>query len=173
MTHILSAAFALALLACAAPLHAQVEDEGGGTRRGPPPMGPVQGAGFHATYLRLGNQGEGLLYETNTPGAKARIAIVFTHPANNNFSASIGPEMAARGYRVVNINYRGRDGVDEYADVSLPTISAAVTYMRSLPGVEKVVISGHSGGTHEMTLYENVAEHGRQARLVLTGRMHP
>ena len=161
MKFAVSAALALTLLASAAPLYAQ--DDEGGPRRGPPPMGPIQGPGFKATYVRLGNAGEGMLYEPASPSPKERIAIVFSHPGNNNFNAEIGPQMAMRGYRVVNINYRARDGNDEYTDVTLPTISAAVTYMHSLPGVEKVLVAGHSGGTHEMTLYDNVAEHGPSA----------
>ena len=61
------------LLAMAAPLRAQ-DDEGGEGRRGPPPMGPIQGAGYHTTYVRLGNQGEGLLRADRTgPGRQLRI----------------------------------------------------------------------------------------------------
>jgi hypothetical protein len=151
------AALAALALGAATMVHAQEEGgEGGGGRR--PPIGPVQGQGFRTQYIRLGQQGEGLLYEPTAPGAKARIAVVFTHPGGNNFMAPIGRELAARGYRVMNINYRGGEalGVDD----QLPTISQAVAYLRALPGVQKVVVAGHSGGAHEMALYENVAENG-------------
>src|SRR5262249_15598553 len=43
------------------------------------------------------------------------------------------------------------------------TVSMAIAYLRTLPGVQKVIISGHSGGAHEMSLYENVAENGKAA----------
>jgi hypothetical protein len=145
----------LSLLIFTAPLHAQ-ENEGGPQRA--PPVGPIQGEKFHTQLIRLGQQGEGLLYEPNTLGPKSRIAVVFTHPGGNNFAAPIGRELADRGYRVMNVNYRGGEALGN--DFQLTTVSLAVGYLRALPNVQRVIVSGHSGGAHEMTLYENVAEHG-------------
>ena len=156
---------ALALFASAAPLCAQ-EAPAGGPAAGQRPrgiVGEIQGEKFKTTYIRLGQQGEGLLYEPTTPNnGKERIALVFTHPGANNFTANIGREMASRGYRVMNINYRG-DLEGGRVDIQLPTISAAVAYLRTLPGVQKVIVTGHSGGAHQMALYENVAENGVSA----------
>src|SRR4029077_3994186 len=101
---------------------------------------------FHTTYVRLGsNSDDGLLYEPETPGPNSRIALVYEHPGGNNFNVEVGPEMATRGYRVLMVNYRG--------DESNPAgffkgISRGITYLRSLPGVQKVVVTGHSGGGH-------------------------
>jgi hypothetical protein len=85
---------------------------------------------------------------------------VFTHPGGDNFTAPIGRELAGRGYLAMNVNYRGGEALG--VDVQLPTLSLAVGYLRSLPGVQKVVVSGYSGGAHEMTLYATVegATHG-------------
>jgi hypothetical protein len=69
--------------------------------------------------------------------------------------------MSSRGYRVVNVNFRGSK--EEFADQRLPTISQGVAYLRSIPGVEKVLVAGHSGGGREMAFYENVAENGVKA----------
>ena len=156
----IAALAALTVLASAAAVRAQ-DEEGGPPNRGPPPMGAIQDGKYHTTLVRLGQQGEGLLYEPNTPSPKERIGIVFTHPSGNNFAAPIGREMASRGYRVLNVNYRG--GENPGVDIQLPTLSLAVAYMKSLPGVQKVIVSGHSGGAHQMTLYENVAENGAAA----------
>ena len=157
----ISALLSLALLGPAVSVHAQGAVNAPPRQRGAGPVGPVQGEKFRTQYIRLGQQGEGLLYEPTMPGAKTRIAVVFTHPDGDNFNAPIGRELANRGYVVMNVNYRARDPLGN--DAHLPTISLAIGYLRSLPGVQKVVLSGHSGGAHQITLYENVAEHGASA----------
>jgi pimeloyl-ACP methyl ester carboxylesterase len=125
------------------------------------PVGAVQSDQFRTVYVRLGgNDSEGLLYEPMRAGANARIALVYSHPDGNTFDRPIGREMASRGYRVLMVNYRGSDDTPEaYA----PSISRGVTYVRTLPGVERVVIVGHSGGGHLVAFYQNVAEHGPAA----------
>ncbi len=125
------------------------------------PTGPVQNDKYRTTYVRLGaNDDEGLLYEPVTPGPNARIAIVSIHPNGNVFNMETGREMASRGYRVLMVNHHGEsDTAEQFA----PGISRGVTYLRSLPGVQHVVLSGHSGGGHLVTFYQNVAENGPSA----------
>jgi len=160
----------LALAACALLSNAQSQEEStpapagdnhGESGRRAPPMGPVQSERFHTQYVRLGsNSAEGLLYEPVNPSPKARIAVVYSFPDDNNFNSPPGRELANRGYRVVMVNYHGTDeGPESYA----PSISRGIEYVRGLPGVERVVIIGHSGGGHLMSFYENVAEHGPAA----------
>jgi hypothetical protein len=43
---------------------------------------------------------------------------------------------------------------------ALPETSAGISYLRTVPGVEKVVISGHSAGARTMTFYANVGVNG-------------
>jgi pimeloyl-ACP methyl ester carboxylesterase len=124
------------------------------------PLGEVDGAQFHTRYVRLGAQGEGLLYEPVTSSAKGRIALVVTHPSANVFNEAPGREMARRGYRTLMVNYRGGDNNSE---AYLPTISRGIAYLRTLPGVTKVLVVGHSGGGHLIPFYQNVAEHGPSA----------
>jgi hypothetical protein len=150
----------LAALAFGAVATVGAAQEGGGGRRAV--VGPVQSDQFRTQYIQLGNQTEGLLYEPT--GAVKSTALIFIHPNRNTFTAPVGPQMASRGYRVLMINYRGDDDFREAnQDEYLPSISTGVTYLRTLPGVSKVVLSGHSGGGHLVTLYGNVAEHGQSA----------
>ena len=122
--------------------------------------GPVAAPSFRTEYIRLPNQNEGLLYEPVTL-THPRTAIIFTHPDRNNFTAPVGREMANRGYRALMLNYRGDDDFGEASpEEYLPGISQAVQYLRSLEGVDRVVLVGHSGGGHLVGLYGGVAERG-------------
>jgi hypothetical protein len=122
--------------------------------------GPVRGEGFRTRYIRLAAQEtEGLLYEPAKPGANARIVLVYAHPNANTFNEPLGREMAARGYRVLMVNHRGDTAPEAY----LPSISRGLAFARALPGVTRVILVGHSGGGHLVTLYQNVAEHGPSA----------
>lgn len=116
---------------------------------------------FRSQYIRLAEDTEGLLLEPTEPTANPRIAFVFSHPNRDNFKEQPGPAVANLGYRVMLVNYRGdRDNPDAPPEAFLPSISRGIAYLRKLPGVEKVVLLAHSGGTHMGTLYQNVAEHG-------------
>jgi pimeloyl-ACP methyl ester carboxylesterase len=150
--------FMLAVLACGLMPVARSQ-EGEIARK--VPTGPVKSELFHTEYVRLGsNNAEGLLYEPVNPGQKARIAVVYSFPSENNFNSPPGRELAKRGYRVLMVNYHGADvGPEVYA----PSISHGIEYLRGLPGVERVVIIGHSGGGHLVTFYTDVAENGPAA----------
>ena len=123
----------------------------------PSNAGPLDADGYTTRYVQLGaRDSEGLLFE---PARETRngIALIYTHPGSNNFGAPVGRQMARRGYRAMMVNYRGPTTTpDRY----LPTLSRAIGYLRSLPGVRKVVLVGHSGGGHLVAFYENVAENG-------------
>lgn len=127
-------------------------------------MGPLDKAGFTTRYIRLGNDGEGLLFEPTRSSPKSATALVFTHPNSNTFTMPLGAEMAARGYRVLMVNYRGEDFAPEaFPEAYLPPLSRGIGFLRSLPGIARVVLVGHSGGSEVALLYENVAEHGPDA----------
>ena len=116
-----------------------------------------------ASYVRLGGRGgasDAVLYEPATGAPKNGIALMFGHPSESNFNHPSGRELARRGYRILMVNVQdGRSAPDAYA----PAYSAAIKYLRGLPGVEKAVIITHSGGGHEMAFYQNVAENGPKA----------
>ena len=165
MRKIAPALLALAFAAAAAVTVADAQTGAQVRRPGNPqrqqPLGEVDGAEYHTRYVRLGAQGEGLLYEpTVTSGPKGHIALIFQHPSTNVFNDPIGPQMARRGYRILMDNYRGGDPGDE---AYLPTISKGIEYLRTLPGVTKVVILGHSGSGHLTPYYVNVALNGPEA----------
>jgi pimeloyl-ACP methyl ester carboxylesterase len=154
MKRALLAFAALALCAGATPLAAQ---QGGAANQ--PAVRPLVSEKYKTTYVRIGRGGEGLLFEP-VGRAASTLALVYGHPAQGNFTQPAGPELAARGYRIMLVN----SGAEFFGDdSSLPALSQALGYMRGLPGVSKVILIGHSGGGHLTTMYQNVAENGKAA----------
>ena len=75
--------------------------------------------------------------------------------------------MASRGYRVMMVNYYGNEVIyEEY----LAPLAAAVKYLRGLPDVQKIVMTGRGGGA-VLTYYQDVAE--RSQNLNGPERMYP
>ncbi len=117
------------------------------------------------TYLPLSaghdTGANALLIEPARLGPKSRIVMINTHPKNrNNFEYFIGDVFGARGYRVIEVNiYDPETSVE----VLLPPLTAAINIARKLPGVEHVVLVGHSGGGPELSYYQEIAENGPSA----------
>jgi hypothetical protein len=68
-------------------------------------------------------------------------------------------ELAKRGYRTMGVNHHGDVEIESLA----VSISCAINYLRTLPGVQKVLVMGHSGGGHLMGFYGNVSLNGPSA----------
>jgi pimeloyl-ACP methyl ester carboxylesterase len=66
------------------------------------------------------------------------------------------PELSRRGYRVFCVNRTSRGNLDEV----IANLRQAMNYLRKVPGVEKVVVLGHSGGATLMSAYQMIAENG-------------
>jgi len=114
------------------------------------------------TFVKLTNNANALIAGPETPDPKrARIAVLLTHPDHvNTFNYFLGDELSKRGYRVMMMNYYGPEQVYEEF---LPPLAAAIKHLKSLPGVERVVLAGHSTGGAVLTYYQDVAENGPKA----------
>jgi pimeloyl-ACP methyl ester carboxylesterase len=123
---------------------------------------PEGGPPTRTTFVRLTNNANAVIVEPETLNpAKARIAVLVTHPENlNNFNYFIGRALPRYGYRVMMMNYYGPETT--YYEYLAP-LSAAVKVLRALPGVEKVVLAGHSTGGPALTTFQDVAENGAKA----------
>jgi pimeloyl-ACP methyl ester carboxylesterase len=123
---------------------------------------PEGGVPTKTTYVRLANNANAIIVEPATPNpAKGRIAVLVTHPEHlNNFNYFIGRGLTRYGYRVMLLNYYGPERT--YYEFLAP-IAAAIKALRAIPGVEKVVLAGHSTGGAELTAYQDVAENGPKA----------
>ena len=132
---------------------------GGGNQNQDAPLPP----GVKTSFVHLGQGEPAVLYEPVDPGPKAQIVIVTMHSAGDELTTSTCTELSKRGYRVFcvnNSNDKSRNFNDGALDqVNLET-KRAVVWLRKYPGVKKIVLWGHSGGSTVATSYEDIAENG-------------
>lgn len=123
---------------------------------------PDQGPPTKTTFIRLGNNSNAILVEPVTPDpVKSRIAVIVTHPEHvNNFNYFIARALPRYGYRVMAINYYGPE--TSFYELLAP-FAAGIKALRAMPGVDKVVLAGHSSGGAEQAAYQDVAENGPAA----------
>jgi pimeloyl-ACP methyl ester carboxylesterase len=122
---------------------------------------PEGGPPTRTTYIRLANNANAILVEPITPNEKSRIAVIATHPEHvNNFNYFTALALAKYGYRAMMVNYYGPE--TSYYEFIQPLALASKT-LKATPGVEKVVLIGHSTGGPELTSYQDVAENGPKA----------
>jgi hypothetical protein len=110
-------------------------------------------------FVPLG-RATGALYVPDT-GPAPHVAFLVSHRVANNLNNVACREFARRGFMALCFNTRF---VNNEADVRWEEIAldvkAAVDHVRSQPGITKVILFGHSGGSPMMTLYQGVAENG-------------
>jgi hypothetical protein len=128
----------------------------------PAPAATAQSDTFTREYVRLRPQTFGLLYAPTVLAPESAVGLILMHP-NADYLNHIGcSEMAKRGFRALCINGQYFNTRREYMiweKVPLD-VKPAVEYLRQLPGIQTVVLLGHSGGGQLMPFYQNVAENG-------------
>jgi pimeloyl-ACP methyl ester carboxylesterase len=154
---------ALSLL-CSRPLLAQGSTGGSDPtgRGGPVGQGGTGGAApldpsVKRTPVQAG-KATGFLYQPAAPGEKARIGVFVMHFGSDYSNFSACSELTRRGYTVLCTKNSG-GGLNEI----LPDARSSVEYLRSVDGVRKVVLWGHSGGATLMAAYQLMAENGVKA----------
>jgi hypothetical protein len=143
--------FALLAAVWASSVHGQIQKDA--TWNGARQLDPS----IKRTYIPLGPGTPGVLYEPVNPGAKSHLAVVVMH-GGDYLTFPTCFELSQRGYRVLCAN-----PVQGAGDAPLLSVKLAVAYARSYPGVQKVVLFGHSGGGVLMSTYQNIAENGLKA----------
>ncbi len=128
------------------------------------PANPIlRDPAIKTTFVYLGNGTPAVLYEPTNPGPKAAIAVFAMHSALDYLNHSSCTQLSRRGYRVLcanNANSKSGDFNDGNWTQVLLAAKAGVRFLKSYPGVSKVVLWGHSGGASVMTAYQNVAQNG-------------
>lgn len=109
------------------------------------------------TYTRVGMWINGVLYTPESEAERKHVAVMVMHSDADYLNFPAGEALAAHGYPTLCANV---SRVSETLDKKLLDVKAGIEYLKALPGVEKVVILGHSGGATLMSCYQAVAENG-------------
>jgi hypothetical protein len=116
-----------------------------------------------STFVHLGGGVPAVLYEPATPGPKSAIAVYAMHAEVDYLQFRACTELSLRGYRVLCANNSAsKSGTnnDLSIDRALLDASLGVAYLRTVAGVRKIVLLGHSGGAALMSAYQSIAEGG-------------
>lgn len=101
------------------------------------------------------------LYYKPDNNPSPRIAFLLVH-RTANYMTHIGcTELSKRGYAVfcMNTRYENNEFQVDWDRIALD-VKFGVEYLRKQPGIEKVILLGHSGGGPTLSFYQAVAEKG-------------
>jgi hypothetical protein len=120
------------------------------------------GAGFaqsHPENIRLG-QLSAALYRPES-GPAPHVAFVLAHRTANYLNHIGCRELPTRGFLTLCFNTRflNHQASVRWEEIPLD-VKAAVDFVRTQPGITKVILFGHSGGGPLMSFYQAVAEKG-------------
>ena len=120
---------------------------------------PAAHAQSRPEFIGLGRV-SAALYKPDS-GPNPHVAFLVAHRSGNNLNNVACRELSRRGFAVLcfNTRYINNDTIAEAETVALD-VKTAVDYARTIPGITKVVLLGHSGGSPLMSFYQAVAENG-------------
>ncbi len=108
-------------------------------------------------YVQFTHRQGGVIYSPVTADERSKIGIIMMHSDGDYYGFIPGPELAKRGFTVLGSNVGTSRGPFED---KLEDVGRAVSYLKGVPGIEKIVLLGHSGGATLMSAYQAVAENG-------------
>jgi hypothetical protein len=91
-----------------------------------------------------------------------RVAIIIMH-RNSNYLSHLGTrEFPARGFVALGMNPRcdNNEALCRPWENNALDVRSGVNFLRKLPGIQKIILFGHSGGGPTMSFYQAVAETG-------------
>src|SRR5438445_9208551 len=103
---------------------------------------------------------KGALYKPDS-GPAPHVAVLLIHRTSNFLAHPATRELPARGFMVLAMNPRS-DNNEAAVDFEANAldVKSGVEFLRTQPGITKVVLWGHSGGGPATSFYEAVAEKG-------------
>lgn len=119
-----------------------------------------EGLQIRDIYVHLGAPMKGMhciLYEPVLAADESRIGVIVIHSDDDYSLMHIGGELAKRGYRTLCGQVSDARAT---LDMKMSDIKMAVEFLRNYPGIEKVILLGHSGGATLMSAYQAAAEKG-------------
>ena len=101
------------------------------------------------------------LYYTPDTGPAPTVAFLIIHRTANYLQHIGCRELPARGFAALcmNTRYDNNELLVDWDRIALD-VKAGVEFLRRQPGIERVVLFGHSGGGPTLSFYQAVAENG-------------
>lgn len=130
------------------------------------PMPAAAQSAVANNFVRIAPRVAGVLYKPAASSPRSHIAVVVMHDNNDFLDHPSTRALASRGYTVLAANPRYAPDLDDRDtdwDAALTDLAAAVRHARALPGVDRVVLLGHSSGAPLAAAYQNIAENGIKA----------
>ena len=111
-------------------------------------------------FIPFGGGANGALYVPDS-GPAPHVAFLVAHRNSNYMTHASTGELSRRGFMVLGMTVRA---VNNEALVNWPELAldvrAGVRFLRSQPGITRVILIGPSGGGPLMSFYQAVAENG-------------
>ena len=114
-------------------------------------------------YVQFSGTAKGALYYPDPAKfASPHVGVIVMHRNSNYLSHISTKELPARGFVVLGMNPRCDNNEAACApwENNALDVRQGMNFLRSQPGITKVVLLGHSGGGPTMTFYQAVAEKG-------------
>jgi hypothetical protein len=120
---------------------------------------PLASAQSDPTYFTSG--GVKALYYKPDNNPRPRIGFLIVHRTANYMTHVGCTELSKRGYGVfcMNTRYENNELLVDWDRIALD-VKVGIEYLRKQPGMEKVILFGHSGGGPTTSFYQAVAEKG-------------
>jgi len=115
------------------------------------------------TYVQFSGAAKGALYKPDPAlYPSPHVGVIVMHRNSNYLNHISTKELPKRGFVVLGMNPRcdNNEALCAPWENNSLDLKQGVNYLKSQPGITKIVLLGHSGGGPTMTFYEAVAEHG-------------
>ena len=121
-------------------------------------LGASQGSAQKFVEFPRGAQG---LYHVPASGPVSHIAFLTVHRTGDNLNHVSTEELPKRGFSVLGLStrFRNNEAAVNWELMALD-VRAGVRFLRSQPGITRVILIGHSGGGPTTSYYQAVAENG-------------
>jgi pimeloyl-ACP methyl ester carboxylesterase len=104
--------------------------------------------------------GNGALARYRTPAVPSHIAFLSVHSSADFRNHPSTTELRNRGFHTLGMTTRFTGGSADQRELIAIDVRNAVCFLRSQPGITKVVLIGHSGGGRVVAYYQALMENG-------------
>jgi len=124
---------------------------------------PAYAAAPQPTYVQFSGAAKGALYKPDPAlYPSPHVGVIVMHRNSNYLSHISTKELPKRGFVVLGMNPRcdNNEALCAPWENNALDVKSGVNYLKTVPGITKIILLGHSGGGPTMTFYEAVAEQG-------------